>query len=93
MTKPDRCYFKVSKAAQYLGLSANTLRKDTDLGLIRAKRLPNGDRTYARAWLDDFVSELPDVVENNESVWRKRQRPTIPASGNSTCPRIPGKEE
>ena len=93
MTTPDPSYFKVSKAARYLGLSANTLRKYTDLGLVKAKRLPSGDRIYCQDWLDDFVSDLPDVVENNESVWRKGQGPTILGSGNSTCPRIPGKEE
>ncbi len=93
MTTPDPFYFKVSKAAQYLGLSANTLRKYTDLGLVKAKRLPSGDRIYSRDWLDDFVSELPDVVENNESVWRKGQALAILATGNPVCPRIPGKEE
>ena len=90
---PGRFYFKVSQAAQYLGISANTLRKYADLGLVKAKRLPSGDRIYSRLWLDGFVSDLPDGVENDESVWRKRQGATILARGNSTCPRIPGKEE
>ncbi len=90
---PDQFYLKVSRAAQYPGISSNTLRKYTDLGLVKAKRLPSGDRIYSRDWLDDFVSDLPDVVENDESVWRMRQGATILASGNPTCPRIPGKEE
>ena len=90
---PDRFYLKVSQAAQYLGISSNTLRKYTDLGLVKAKRLPSGDRIYSREWLDEFVSELPDVMENNESVWRTEQTPDILSSGNSTCSRIPGKEE
>ena len=38
---PDRFYFKVSQAAQYLGISANTLRKYTDLGLVIHSALSN----------------------------------------------------
>jgi len=58
---PDRFYMKVSAAARYLGLCPNTLRKYTDLGLIRARMLPSGDRLYAKEWLDAFVQELPDA--------------------------------
>ncbi len=90
---PDRFYFKVSQAAQYLGISANTLRKYTDLGLVKAKRLPNSDRIYSREWLDDFVSQLPDAPEATDKVWRTCDTPAILTTGNSTCPRIPGKEE
>ncbi len=32
---PEQFYFKVSAAAKYTGLSPNTLRKYTDLGLIK----------------------------------------------------------
>jgi len=61
---PEQLYFKVSAAAKYIGLSANTLRKYTDLGLIKAKRLPiSGDRTYRKDWLDEFMGNLPDSVE------------------------------
>ena len=60
---PDPSYFKVRSASRYLGISANSLRKYTDLGLIQAKRLPGGDRLYERAWLDQFVEELPDAAE------------------------------
>ncbi len=90
---PDQFYLKVSQAAQYLGISANTLRKYSDLGLVKAKRLPNGDRIYARDWLDVFVSNLSDVVESKSNVWRTGQAPDILATGNPICPRIPGKEE
>ncbi len=43
---PERFYFKISSAADYTGLSKNTLRKYTALGHIRAKILPGGDRIY-----------------------------------------------
>ncbi len=60
---PEQFYFKVSAAAKYIGLSANTLRKYTDLGLIRAKRLPiSGDRSYRKDWLDEFIESLPNAV-------------------------------
>jgi len=59
---PERFYFKVSAAAEYIGLSKNTLRKYTDLGLIDAKRLPGGDRLYCKDWLDEFYEKLPDAL-------------------------------
>ncbi len=60
---PEQFYFKVSAAAKYTGLSPNTLRKYTDLGLIRAKILPGGHRLYRKDWLDEFVERLPDALD------------------------------
>ena len=61
---PEQFYFKVTAAAKYIGLSANTLRKYTDLGLIKAKRLPiSGDRSYRKDWLDEFMESLPNAVD------------------------------
>ena len=67
---PEQFYFKVSAAAKYIGLSANTLRKYTDLGHIRAKILPGGDRIYCREWLDGFIGDLPDAVVNFTGTFR-----------------------
>jgi excisionase family DNA binding protein len=67
---PDRFYFKVSSAARYLGISRNSLRKYTDLGLIRAKRLPGGDRLYCKEQLDQFVELLEDAVHQRNPVGR-----------------------
>ncbi len=61
---PEQFYFKVSAAAKYIGLSAKTLRKYSDLGLIKAKRLPSGDRTYRKDWLDEFMENLPDAIDS-----------------------------
>ncbi len=62
---PEQFYFKVSAAAKYIGLSGNTLRKYSDLGLIKAKRLPiSADRTYRKDWLDEFMENLPDDIDN-----------------------------
>ncbi len=62
----EQFYFKVSAAAKYTGLSPNTLRKYTDLGLIKAKRLPiSGDRSYRKDWLDEFMENLPNSAYNH----------------------------
>jgi len=60
----EQFYFKVSAAAKYTGLSPNTLRKYTDQGFIKAKRLPSGDRTYRKDWLDEFMEKLPNAVDS-----------------------------
>ncbi len=67
---PERFYFKISAAADYTGLSKNTLRKYTSLGHIRAKILPGGDRIYCKEWLDDFIGDLPDAVVNFTDTFR-----------------------
>ncbi len=71
---PEQFYFKVSAAAMYIGLSAKTLRKYSDLGLIKAKRLPSGDRTYRKDWLDEFMENLPDAVDRfTVSAYNRKQ--------------------
>ena len=60
--KPFRLYLKVVAASDYLEIARNTLRKYTDLGYLRAKILPSGDRLYSKEWLDEFVEQLPDAV-------------------------------
>ena len=63
MPRPEQEYLKISAAATYLGISANTLRRYTDLAVVRAKRLPGGDRLYRREWLDEFVESLPEAIQ------------------------------
>lgn len=63
---PERFYFKVSAAAKYIGLCPNTVRTYTDLGRIKAKRLPSGDRLYSRDALDEFFEKLPDALEGSK---------------------------
>ena len=60
--KPFRLYLKVVAASDYLEIARNTLRKYTDIGYLRAKILPSGDRLYSKEWLDEFVEQLPDAV-------------------------------
>ena len=62
---PEQFYFKVSAAGKYIGLSAKTLRKYSDLGLIKVKRLPiSGDRIYRKDQLDEFMENLPDAIDS-----------------------------
>ena len=60
---PERFHFKVSAAARYPGISPNSLRKYTDLGMIKAKRLLNGDRLYCNEDLDLFFDSLEDAID------------------------------
>jgi len=85
---PEQFYLKVSAAAKYIGLSANTLRKYTDLGHIRAKILPGGDRIYCKEWLDGFIGDLPDAVVNFTGTFR----PSAYNPSKSDLPSNPRKE-
>ena len=64
-------YMKIRAAASYLGISSNTLRKYTDLGLIQAKRLPSGDRLYRKDWLEQFVEDLPEAGRDRSGVAKR----------------------
>ena len=87
---PQRFYSKISAAADYTGLSKNTLRKYTALGLIRAKILPGGDRIYCKEWLDDFIDALPDA--GNSLNFRDTFRPSAYNSSKSDLSSNPRKE-
>jgi hypothetical protein len=56
---PEQAAFRVKAAAKYLGISANTLRKRTDLGLIPTRRDSCGDRIYLLRDLDAYLNSLP----------------------------------
>ena len=57
---PGQAAFRVRDAARYLGISPNTLRKRSDLGLIRACRDMNGERVFLLRDLDAYLESLPD---------------------------------
>ena len=48
----------IGEAAVYLGVSAASLRKWSDQGLIRVYRTPGGQRRYATADLDEFMRSM-----------------------------------
>jgi hypothetical protein len=84
---PERFYFKVKAAARYLGISPNSLRKYTDLGLVKAKRLPYGDRLYSKEDLDLFFDSLKDAVEQQAPVGRNTIDLELVQSDLSATPR------
>ena len=55
---PNQRLFKVQAAAQYLGISDDSLRKYTELGQIRAYVF-NGVRVYKLEELDGLIDRLP----------------------------------
>lgn len=56
---PEQVAFHICDAARYLGISPNTLRKRTDLGMIPARRDENGNRVYLLSDLDAYLNSLP----------------------------------
>jgi len=57
---PEQAAFRVSDAARYLGISPNTLRKRSDLGLIPARRDRNGERIFLLRDLEAYLESLPE---------------------------------
>ncbi len=56
---PNQRLFGIKAASRYLGLHEQTLRKLTDLGEIKARRL-GGRRAYTLQELDRFIDTLPE---------------------------------
>jgi excisionase family DNA binding protein len=53
-----RRLLSIGEAAAYLGVSAASLRKWSDQGLIRVYRTPGGQRRYATADLEEFMRSM-----------------------------------
>ena len=56
---PNQRLFTVGAAAQYLGISDDTLRKYADLGQIPVYRFINGHRAFKLEDLDQLIDALP----------------------------------
>ncbi len=67
---PNKRLFKIQSAARYLDISVNTLRKYSDLGLIKAKVLAGEgtrpQRIFELEELERFCSSLPDYNKSGE---------------------------
>jgi len=48
----------VSEAADYLSVSAASLRKWSDDGLVPVYRTPGGQRRYSREDLEEFIASM-----------------------------------
>jgi len=68
VTVVDQAAFLVRDAARYLGISANTLRKKSDLGLIPSRRDQAGNRVFLLADLDGYLRDLPPYHKSGKSL-------------------------
>ncbi len=51
-------FLNVSEAADFLGVSAASLRKWSDKGLVNVYRTPGGQRRYSPGDLEDFLASM-----------------------------------
>jgi excisionase family DNA binding protein len=51
-------FLNVSEAADFLGVSAASLRKWSDQGLVPVYRTPGGQRRYSPGDLDEFLASM-----------------------------------
>ncbi len=61
---PEQSLFYTGAAAKYLGISSNTLRKRSDLGLIPCKQDENGRRVFLLEDLDAYRNSLPPYAHS-----------------------------
>ena len=65
----------VGQAAEYLGVSAASLRKWSNDGLVPTYRTPGGQRRYARDDLDTFIDSMREPSPTNHAVPRLGRGP------------------
>jgi excisionase family DNA binding protein len=51
-------FLNVSEAAEFLGVSAASLRKWSDQGIVPVYRTPGGQRRYAPQDLEEFLASM-----------------------------------
>jgi excisionase family DNA binding protein len=51
-------FLNVSEAAEFLGVSAASLRKWSDQGIVPVYRTPGGQRRYSSEDLDQFLASM-----------------------------------
>ena len=64
VTIPEQAVFYVRDASKYLGISPNTLRKRSDLGLVPCRQDENGKRVFLLEDLDTYRKSLPPFQHN-----------------------------
>jgi excisionase family DNA binding protein len=58
MMEASQRFLNVSEAAEFLGVSAASLRKWSDQGIVPVYRTPGGQRRYAPGDLEDFLASM-----------------------------------
>ena len=61
---PNQRFLNVSEAAGHLGVSAASLRKWSDQGLVPVYRTPGGQRRYALEDLEGFLASMRQPNRN-----------------------------
>lgn len=59
-------FLNVSEAASYLGVSAASLRKWSDQGLVPVYRTPGGQRRYSIEDLEVFLSSMRQPAQGRD---------------------------
>jgi excisionase family DNA binding protein len=67
---PNARLLNVGQAAEYLGVSAASLRKWSNDGLVSTYRTPGGQRRYARDDLDRFIDSMRETGPGEHAVPR-----------------------
>ncbi len=73
--------YNVGQAADYLGVSAASLRKWSNEGLVAVYRTPGGQRRYSRDDLDRFMSSMREPSSEGITVHRLERRPAAVVHG------------
>jgi excisionase family DNA binding protein len=74
---PNARLLNVGQAAEYLGVSAASLRKWSNDGLVSTYRTPGGQRRYARDDLDRFIDSMKETGATDHAVPRLGRGSTI----------------
>jgi excisionase family DNA binding protein len=56
--EPTQRFLNVSEAAEFLGVSAASLRKWSDQGIVPVYRTPGGQRRYSPEDLEQFLASM-----------------------------------
>ena len=74
-TTPNAKLLNVGDAAEYLGVSAASLRKWSNEGLVATYRTPGGQRRYSRDDLDTFIDSMREPSPVGHAVPRLGRGP------------------
>lgn len=65
MMEASQRFLNVSEAAAFLGVSAASLRKWSDQGIVPVYRTPGGQRRYAPGDLEDFLASMRQPADSS----------------------------
>jgi DNA repair protein RadD len=83
-------FLNVGQAAEYLGVSAASLRTWSNRGLVATYRTPGGQRRYDRADLDAFMHSMREpVAVNGDADGHETETANGEPNGNSEARREP----